>query len=306
MFAASTAVMASSIAGGLVLIDPNGRGLHDRSGAAILVGTGTAGLAAGAALAPRLRLGDHAAAAAGLGLVVGGAEGLAFAWSAGADQADEWAGAALIGTSAGVALGLAASSVPQFTAERAPAAAGFGAWGAWSGAWIGALFSSDPRIVAGSSIGGANALFAAGYLSLTGKVLEPRDFGWVSLAGAAGTLIGAGVGAPLSSKDDRGPLYAGLGFGSLAGLVGGAIVVDTLDFGPWSSRSASYQTPRGRRQIRLDRNDAAASSGTDLESGLGLVQAFDVAAWAPFFGALPPADGTPASSYIAGVNGLLW
>jgi hypothetical protein len=302
LFSAGTATLASGIAGGLALID---RGRHDRTGVGILVGTGTAGLLAGAALAPRLEFGDHAAAAAGLGLVLGGSEGLAFAWAAGADDPAEWTGAALIGAGSGVTLGLAASAVPAFSIERAPAGAGFGAWGAWSGAWLGALAESDARVVAASSITGANALFAAGYVSLSSDLLEPRDFGWISLGGAAGTLIGAGIGAPLSGRDDRRPIYAGLGIGSMAGLLGGAIAVRTLDFGPWAG-TAAWEAPLRGRSARASRRAAPPEGDPAVEEALGRTRAFEVAAWMPFFGAMPPSDGTPAPAYAAGVNGLWW
>ena len=83
-------------------------------------------------------------------------------------------------------------------------------------------------------------------------LVDPRDFGWLSLAGAVGTALGGGVGAALSSKDDARPALAGLAAGPLLGIATGAVLVcatcSTWPVGrPWWVR---YRKILGRRERR--------------------------------------------------------
>jgi hypothetical protein len=67
-----------------------------------------------------------------------------------------------------------------------------------------------------------------GYGLVKTDLVDPRDFGWLSLAGTVGPALGGGVGAALSSKEDPRPILAGLAAGPLLGIATGAMLVPRL------------------------------------------------------------------------------
>lgn len=275
----------------------------------MLGGTGV-GLASGLVLAPILgaesttRILAGVATGAGLGL----SEGLLFAWSGRADGQQQYGGAALVGGGVGASLGLAAAAIPVNTRGSAPATAGFAAWGAFSGALAGSLVGYDAHNIVFGGLIGANVGFFTGYGLLHADVVDPRDFGWLSLFGALGTVAGAGVTAPFSGGSSA-PIRAGLAVGPPVGMVVGALVLPSLRrrLAPSGGAAASLEAPRGGDATETERGDVAdastsasgpAGARVALEgSSLGrkLSQVGSVTDWQPLMGALPASpDGGPA------------
>ena len=126
---------------------------------------------------------------------------------------------------------------------RALPAAGFAGWGAWMGSFAGALIDRNPHEVTLGGLAGANLGFLAGWGLLKADVVEPRDFGWLSAFGAAGTVVGGGVGALFSTREDPRPVLAGLLVGPAVGLGVGAIVLPQLR-GIWTSRATGTSAAR--------------------------------------------------------------
>src|SRR5204863_5330242 len=156
---------------------------------------------------------------------------LLFAWSSnpGPDAGRRYGGATLAGAGIGTAFGIAGASLlhDNFT-SIAPPAAGFGAWGGWIGAF-GAAFENRNRFtVTSGGVIGTDLGFAAGYALVRSGVVDSSDFGWLSLFGAAGTVLGAGVGAPLSTTTNPRPVLAGLSIGPLVGMGAGVWALPRL------------------------------------------------------------------------------
>src|SRR5204862_526198 len=87
----------------------------------------------------------------------------------------------------------------------------------------------------GAAIGGGLALMAPSLhdrggvaLMLGGGAVDPRDFGWLSLFGALGTVAGAAAGAPFSTRSEPAPVLAGLAAGPAVGMLTGALVLPRL------------------------------------------------------------------------------
>jgi len=289
----------------------------------MLAGTGV-GLASGLALGPSLagqpteRLVGAAAAGAGLGA----SESLLFAWSGRASGDAAFGGAALAGAGVGSALGLAAAMTPPGDKSAAPAAAGFAAWGAWSGAFAGSLVANDPHDDTMGALIGANAGFLAGYALLRSDVVEPRDFGWLSLFGALGTVAGAGAAAPFSNGHST-AVRAGLAAGPVLGIGVGALVLPTLRrvLAPSAGAPAASEDVEARTLALNDADDApdadvhgraaakhgapAAVAPATEPSSLAsrLSQVGGVTDWQPLVGALPaPSEQGPAP-VLFGVTG---
>jgi hypothetical protein len=295
--------IGASVAGGSVLMSQD---LHDQRGVGILLGGTAAGLGLGALVEP------YAPLSAGLGLrMVGGAglglsEGLAFAWAGRGTTQNEYAGAALVGAGVGATLGLASSAdAVGLNMQQALVASGFSAWGGWVGSFAGAFANRDPHEVVLGGLAAANLGFLAGYGALRWDLVEPRDFGWLSLAGAMGAAVGGGVGAALSSQSDPRPVVAGLAIGPAVGLGAGAFIVPHLRHK--AEARAAYLAPPRVAGVRFDLTPAetgkprtsadvlAERRPSRLLAGLKLVQhhLFEVTDWTPVFGALPPAPGDP-------------
>src|SRR5262249_25051813 len=150
-----------------------------------------------------------------------------FAWSGRASGGDQYAGAALVGGGVGATLGLATAATPPGDHGTAPAAAGFAAWGAWMGSFTGSVVQDDTHHILLGRLPGANGGFLAGYGLLKSDLVEPRDFGWLSLFGALGTVVGAGAGAGASHGNPT-AIRAGLAIGPAVGMISGAIVLPRL------------------------------------------------------------------------------
>jgi hypothetical protein len=103
-------------------------------------------------------------------------------------------------------------------------------------------------------VAGANLGFLVGYGLTRWETIEPRDFGWLSLFGAAGTALGGGVGALLSDRSDPRPVLLGLAAGPAIGLLTGAFVMPHL-------HAASPPV------ARLSRKRAAATDGVAVNDG---------------------------------------
>jgi hypothetical protein len=251
------------------------------------------------------------------GALLGASEGLAFGWASRATTNGEYAGSVLVGAGVGTTLGLASTAyLERFEAQQALAASGFSAWGGWVGSFAGAFANRDPHEVVLGGLAAANVGFLAGYGALRYQLVEPRDFGWISLAGAMGTALGGGVGAALSTRSDPRPVLAGLSLGPVVGIGTGSIVVPYLRrraaasaaFVP-SARVAGtrFELPEGGKQ-RNSTDVLAERKESRFLTGLKLAQRhlFDVTNWTPVFGSLPPVPGDPnPAPLFIGVSGGL-
>jgi hypothetical protein len=238
-----------------------------------------------------------------------------FAWSGQASGGDEDAGAARVGGGVGTALGLAVSASPPDEHSSTPAAAGFAAWGAWTGAFAGSLGKADTHDIVLGGLLGANAGFLTGYSLLKADLVEPRDFGWLSLFGAIGTVTGAGVGAGVSQGNPT-AIRAGLAVGPIAGMITGAFVLPKLRRMIVPSGAPPVKTARGRRTHRsasaeTEPGAVAAEAPEELESepteesllGRKLAQVGSVTDWAPMVGAMPAPAETGPAPVLFGVTG---
>jgi len=327
-FAALGSGVGAAIGGGIALAADS---IHDQTAAGLtLAGTG-AGLLAAGLLAPRLELSPRLVGATALGATLGTSEALLFAWSGRAGGQTQYGGAALLGAGVGAGLGLASAAEADLSRSLTPAAAGFAAWGAWMGAFSGSLFARDPHEITTGGLIGANAGLLAGVGLLQLHAVDGGDFGWLSLFGAMGTVGGAAVAAPFTSRDKPAPILAGLAIGPAAGMLAGALVLPHLHAGA-AARSASISngapgTPgfftRMARAVGPRRHaprpgvDAAkAMSSSELAAVDGdsatrrfaraLDQTIRVTDCAPLIGALPQPDSAPPGTpppFIAGVTG---
>jgi len=291
--------------------------LHDQRGVGIMLGGTAVGLGLGALVSPYApldgSLGLHMLGGAGLGA----AEGLAFAWAGRGTSRSEFGGSALVGAGVGATLGLAASGdADGLNMQQALVASGFSAWGGWIGSFSGAFANRDSHEVVLGGLAAANLGFLAGYGALKYDLVEPRDFAWLSLAGALGTALGGGVGAALSSQSDPRPVLAGLAAGPVVGIATGSVVV------PWLRRKAAVAYLRAPEVagVRFDlsaQDDGRQRDSTDvlaeakpstILAGLKLAHKhlFDVSNWTPVVGALPPQPGDPnPAPFFMGVSGGL-
>jgi len=195
-------------------------------------------------------------------------------------------------------------------------ASGFSAWGGWIGSFSGAFVNRDPHEVVLGGLAAANLGFLVGYGALKYDLVDPRDFAWISLAGALGTALGGGAGAVMSSQSDPRPVLAGLAAGPLVGLATGAIIVPRMRH---KAAVAYLSAPQvaGARYDLPDENEGRQYDSTDVLArakpskvlaGLKLAQRhlFDVSNWTPVFGALPPAPGDPnPAPLFMGISGGL-
>jgi hypothetical protein len=297
-------MIGAAVGGGVALVSPS---LQDQRGVGLMLGGTGLGLVSGLALGPRLgseetsRVVGAAAAGATLGL----GEGLLFAWS-GRAEGSQYGGAALLGGGIGATLGIAAATTLPADRTSPPAAAGFAAWGAWMGAFYGSLVNYDTHEAVVGGLIGANAGFLAGYGLLQAEIVQPRDFGWLSLFGAAGTGLGAAVAAPFSSGDST-ALRAGLAIGPGVGMIAGALVLPKLRdaLGTAPGAPTAMTRPRGLA-LAQDRESAfepvlayargETTPGTAPSTiGRKLSQVGSVTDWAPMVGSMPaPAEQGPA------------
>jgi hypothetical protein len=306
--------IGASVAGGSALLSS----WDDQARAGLVLGGTTVGLVGSAVLAPRLELREGAGWFGAGGAALGATEGLVFAWAGRGTTGDDYTGALLVGAGVGTTLGLAGAAYPSFTLQRGLASAGYAAWGAWIGSFSGALLNRDPHEVTLGGLAGANAGFLVGYGLLRAEVVEPRDFGWVSLAGALGTVAGGGVGAVLSSKSNPKPILAGLAVGPAVGMAGGALILPMLRK---LTDRPSARVSRPSAVARRSERDVPAETGTSLTSAEVLAdkrpsllrraahrldQLVGVASWTPMVGSLPPPPGSnEPPPFIIGATGTL-
>ncbi|HEX7598460.1 MAG TPA: hypothetical protein VF518_09605, partial [Polyangia bacterium] len=293
-----TSLLGAAMAGGSVLLTSS---LHDQRGVGIMLGGTAAGLGVGMALAPHLKLDTELASYVAGGALLGASEGLVFAWAGRGTTNSDYLGAGLLGGGLGAALGVTHGLGNSQAMGRKMAAGGFAAWGAWVGAFGGALVNRDPHEVTLGGLAGANAGALLGYGLLSQNWVEPRDFGWLSLFGAAGAVLGGGAGAVFSSANNPGPVLAGLTIGPAVGITVGAFVLPRLHSLTRSDTTTSFYG-FGRRQVagaswQFGDTTADASSADVLlargKPGLlsrtahHLGQAFEITQWSPYVGALP-------------------
>ncbi|HEX7508209.1 MAG TPA: hypothetical protein VF550_15640 [Polyangia bacterium] len=310
-------VMGAEIAGGTALLASD---LHDQRGYALMLGGTALGLGLGALVGPAIDLHGNGVNNVLAGSALGAAEGLVFAWAGRSTGRTDYAGASLIGAGLGAGLGIAASTTTDLGTSKALTSTGFAAWGAWTGAFAGALASRDSHEVTLGGLGGANLGALLGYGLVKTDLVDPRDFGWLSLAGAVGTALGGGVGAALSSKDDARPALAGLAAGPLLGIATGAVLVPRLRASSSSGESHALWIPGHKvagvafklgdsgESTQATSADVLASAKPSLvmNSLHELRNLFDVASWSPMVGALPQDPGTPgAAPFLLGVTGTL-
>jgi hypothetical protein len=314
-----TTAIGASLAGGSALIAD---GLPARARVGLLLGGSGAGLLAGA-LGVRdidLRSGGGYAS---VGSVLGASEGLVFAWAGRADGSADYAGAALVGAGVGSTLGLVVASNPRWMQGRGLPAAGFAGWGAWMGAFGGALINRDPHEVTLGGLAGANAGMLSGLGLLASGLVEPRDFGWLSAFGAGGTVLGGGVGALFSTRTDPRPALAGLLVGPAVGLATGALVLPhlrgigradapaspssaTSDPDPAPSASYPTSTPSAAATLPSSPELWEASRGREQPTlTRNLRRSFGVSQLMPVIGSLPPTDPAAGPApFVVGVAGL--
>ncbi|MGC4118726.1 MAG: hypothetical protein QM765_30040 [Myxococcales bacterium] len=304
--------IGAAAGGGAALFTPEA---GSQGQAAMLMGGSALGLLGGALLAPRLDYGGGAGAGiAALGTVLGASEGLVFAWAGHATKTQDWAGAALIGAGAGAAMGMAAAAARTQLDDRATgialASGGFAAWGAWMGAFGGSLANRDAHEVTTGGLIGMNVGAAVGCTLLVTDVVKPAEFGWLSLFGAGGTVVGAGVGAAFSSKNDPAPVLAGLAIGPAVGIAAGAIALPKLrPMLPNAKQPAPALGPGGdgaKEDVKASMPRQAPAGSSALSQGLrGLGEVVKVADWMPLVGTMP-APGNGGSSLVIGVHGRTW
>jgi hypothetical protein len=285
-----------------------------------MLGGTAAGLGIGALVSPYVQLDGGAAARMAGGAGLGLAEGLVFAWSGRASTRSDYAGAGLIGAGLGATLGLATGAdTTGLSMQQTLVATGFSAWGTWVGAFSGAFANRDPHEVVLGGLAAANLGYAAGYAALRFDLVDPRDFGWLSLAGAMGTALGGGAGAVFSTSTNPRPVLAGLALGPIVGIGVGSIIVPR--FRSHGDSSALFIPSRTVAPVRYTLSGSTSSdhpgSSVDILAArkpstfveaLKRVQRnfFDVTNWTPVMGALPPLpdDPNPAPFFI-GVSGGL-
>jgi hypothetical protein len=200
------------------------------------------------------------------------------------------------------------------------------------GSFAGALIDRDAHEVTLGGLGGANLGFLTGWGLLKAEVVEPRDFGWLSAFGAAGTVVGGGVGALFSTRENSRPALAGLLIGPAVGLTAGAVVLPHLNRllagrsdglplaaasppAPPAARSRRppghqpppAEAPDGDRQATsADLDDARRARHAGPGLGKRLHQAFRPTQVMPVIGALPSTpDGPPGPPpFLFGLAGL--
>ncbi len=293
--------IGGALAGGVALLSTQ---VHDQGSAGVVMGGTVVGAVAGVALAPHLDFEGRAFPYALLGATLGSSEASLFAWASRGATNDEYGGAALIGAGAGATLGLAAATHPFMTAPSALASSGFAAWGAWMGAFAGAAY--DPRAprVSGFGMAGADVGFLAGYGLLKLDILEPRDFGWISLGGALGTVGGGIAGAVFTKSTDRAPLWVGLAVGPVVGMIASGIALPALRR-LHTVPVASHSPRRARDPVASVGDHKDEDDGGPLTRPARLSQVVAVEQVAPFFGALPTTPDNPAPPPVLfGVTGL--
>jgi hypothetical protein len=307
--------IGASLAGGSVLLSED---FHDQRGVGIMLGGTALGMGLGALVSPLATLdaGRGLRMLGGAGL--GAGEALAFAWAGRAATGSEYAGSALIGAGLGATLGLASSADSEgLDMQQGLVASGFSAWGGWVGAFSGALAKRDPHEVVLGGLAAANVGFLAGYGALRYDLVEPRDFGWLSLAGAMGTAIGAGAGAIFSTRTNPQPVLAGLAVGPVVGIGTGAFVVPYLRHR--AEAKVAFVPSAKVAGMRFDLSGENGKQRTSVDvlaerkpsrvlAGLKIMQhsLFDVTNWTPVVGSLPPLPGDPnPAPFFMGVSGGL-
>jgi len=309
---ADATAAGAALGGGLGLLDENA---SPRLRAELAAGGTILGLGFGALAAPHV-VPQRVAAGSALCLTLGTSEALLFAWSSnpGPSSGRRYGGAALAGAGIGTAFGIAGASLlhDDFT-SIAPPAAGFGAWGGWIGAFGSAFQNRNRFTVTGGGVIGTDLGFAAGYALVRSGLVDSSDFGWLSLFAAGGTVLGAGVGAPLSSSTDPRPVLAGLALGPLVGMGVGAWALPRLralrtrDARPPSQETddADEGDPRGHA-ARAARRRVEETQGAQSSFQRRLAAVVEVTDWSPLVGALPaPTDASVPSPFLFGVLGHL-
>jgi hypothetical protein len=297
-------LLGASMAGGMALTSTS---LSGRAATGVMLSGSAVGLGAGLLWGPSLDFGDHALRAGALGALLGTSEALTFAWAAKAHESSTWAGMALFGAGAGTTLGLAAAAYPRFTLAQAPAAASFAAWGAWMGSFSGALVNRDPHEVTFGGLLGANAGFLVGYGLLRSEAMEARDLGWLSAFGAIGTVLGAGVGAPFSTRDNPNPVLAGLAVGPAVGMIAGALALPRLR--TLGGSPSALRESRARRESEPASAELVEDEGPleQLRVGRAVRDFVAVADWSPVVGAMPGGLASADAPLMqVGVTGRLW
>jgi hypothetical protein len=306
-----TAVLGSTfgaaISGGSALLASD---LEGRERVQILLGGTTVGLVGGALLTPHLEIDSRAASHASIGAALGASEGMLFAWSGRADSSRSYAGAALVGAGLGGTLGLAHAASPNFTSKRGFAAAGFAAWGSWMGAFSGAYFNRDAHDVTLGAMLGTNVGLAAGYGLMHTDLVQPRDFGWLSLGAAIGTVVAGGGGAFASTREDPRPVLGGLAAGPVLGMLGGALLLPKLRTLGGSNSNANVSrtfavNDSGNDDANGEPDPRRLTDRTRSNAARGMNRAFDLQHLMPMVGSLPPTPDTPGPApLLFGVTGL--
>ena len=293
----------AAIGGGIGLVSDD---FGPQGGAAMALGGSALGLTAGALAARSNPPVGTVFKASAVGASLGAAEGAVFSWAARGTSRDDYAGSMLVGAGLGTTLALASTVSETW---QIPASAGFGAWGAWIGSFSGALVKRSPQEVTFGGLVGLNVGVAAGYGALTAKWIEPSDFGWLSLFGAAGTLVGGSTGALLSSSQNPQPAFVGLAVGPIAGLAVGAFMLPTwrrLRGPETNSQASADETSLAHQAVAVD--SAAPPRGDVVQwahkTNRRLSSLIEVDQVMPLVGAMPTDEqsGGP-TPFVLGLTG---
>lgn len=301
--AGTGAILGGGIAGGVALVST---ALDPRVGQGLAMGGSVLGLGVGALAAPLVSADVRTPVMAVAGAALGTAEALAFAWAGRANDRKEYVGAGLIGAGVGATLGLAAATSPLEAKGNGLASAGFAAWGAWVGSFSGGLVDRNAHEVTLGGLIGANAGYALGWGVLQAEWVQPQDFGWLSLFGAAGTLAAGGVGAVLSSKDKPEPAFAGLAAGPVVGMSVGALALPWLRSLRRIHAQSSTSGPPARSGEVVDSTEVLRRRENSSLLARGMAQIIDVASWMPMVTAAPTTPNSPGPPpVVVGVTGTL-
>ncbi len=128
-------------------------------------------------------------------------------------------------------------------------------------------------------------------------MIRPRDIGWISLFGGAGTLVAAAVTAIPSTRENPSPILAGLAIGPAVGMVAGAIIWPHI-------RGAEPEEPS---RLEDPAGVGGASSGAMSEvSTASVASAFRITEWDPLMMVVPSREGSTEAPMMFGVRGKLW
>jgi len=196
-----------------------------------------------------------------LGQGFGAWQGLGYAGYADGSS-EQIGGAMLMGMSVGYFLPMIVNQLHDYSSWDDLLIFGSAAWGTWLGGWLPFAASGsdeaegmdgDPRLLA-ALIGGDVGFVAAGLALSPLLDISPVVVAWSELIGLGGMALGASGTAIFADNNEV--IAAGQIIGSVAGLIGGAVLGLSLDDGEAKKRTARLlpeTKESGARDFRLGR-----------------------------------------------------